>query len=598
MYQGSLSIVFNIVFNAIRKPVIRMPESMQLADTTQAVIQEISLLPNEDGIFDGVEPRDLRPRSGIRQAREETLPVASLGLTPPCRRRIVGHAEDTMLVTCREMAEAEARLFSGGASAEPYMDEAGRLCAEAVLQFFPRPARAAIFCGKGNNGGDALVVARWLKRAGWEVALRFSHGREGLSPLAARKLEQYEAEPPPAASAVRRAGRRVLVDGLLGIGASGDLRGGILELAEEIARLRREEGAACFAIDIPTGLDADTGRAGAGAVEADFTLSITAAKPGFVADAALPYLGRLVEIPLDIPLGGGGDASRRFLFPSNLRSRLARRSFGCHKGDAGRVVLVAGSRGLTGAAALAAAGASSGGAGLVTLLVPESICAISAATAPSEVMVRPYLSLAALSGEIEALGPDAVGIGPGLGRCEREEERGALLELLRGAAVPMVVDADALNLLADDLGEEGGPGPFRALRLLTPHPGELRRLAPGEPGERGEVTRRLADRWGVTLLHKGARTAVATPGFPLEFNTTGHPGMASGGMGDVLTGLASALVAQGLCLHDAACLGSWLLGRAAEIVRDEEGLDEISVTAPRVAGAIGRALAGLRSGDC
>lgn len=491
-------------------------------------------------------------------------------------------------MTCAQMSEAERHLFSGGVSPEPYMNEAGRLCAAAILSFVPEPARAAIFCGKGNNAGDALVVARWLKRNGWEIDLHFSHGSEALSELARKKLVELQEETLPSpASPDPRARPLVIVDGLVGIGAKGDLRGGILALAERCNAMRLAENATCFAIDLPSGLDAETGRPGGGAIFADFTLSITATKVGFAADSAITHVGRLVEIPLDIPIAAG-DPSRRFLFPSNLRPRLARRSYDTHKGEAGRVLLVAGSRGFAGAATLAALGASRSGGGLVTLCVPETIYGIVAAQCPPEVMVRPYRK----AEELDDLPADVLAIGPGLGK----DLAPGLIERLVEDPRPVVVDADALNALA------ASPEIFSQLppsRLLTPHPGELVRLAGGgvAVGERCEIARRCADAWGVSLLYKGARSVVATPGHPLELNTTGHPGMASGGMGDVLTGLCASLAAQGLALHDAACVGSWLLGRAAELAVLRGRIAPESVSAPLVAEHLGAALRDLRNPD-
>jgi len=485
-----------------------------------------------------------------------------------------------MLVTCEQMSRAEERLFSSGASPEPYMDAAGAGCARVIRKFFPAPARAAVFCGKGNNGGDALVVARWLKRWGWEVELHFSHGPDHLSELATKKLSEYEEEPAPGTAPPDEA--LVLVDGLLGIGASGDLRGGIREQADRIDELRREQFGFCFAIDIPTGLDADTGEAFGGAVRADCTLTICQAKTGFAADEAVDCVGRLAEIPIDIPVEEG-DASRRFLFPSNLRPRLPRRRPETHKGQAGRVTVIAGSPGMAGAAALVALGASRAGAGLVTVCVPESIYPVVASQCPAEVMVRPVASRR----EATETTADAFAVGPGLGDTVSKD----LLDFLVSHEAPAVVDADALNALSRNLSLLDR---LPSHRLLTPHPGELARLTERRGG-RVELTRELADTWGVTLLHKGARTAIASPDRPVELNTTGHPGMASGGMGDVLTGVCAGLAGQGLALHDAACVGSWLVGRAAELARDRGPVAAESVSAPRAAEQLGAALRDLKT---
>lgn len=484
-----------------------------------------------------------------------------------------------MLVTCEEMSAAEKRLFSSGISAETLMNEAGYRCALAVRQFFPSPGRAVVFCGKGNNGGDALVVARWLKRWSWSVEIRFSHGREELSPLGLKKRDEWEAEP---SALIDPAGTPfVLIDGLLGIGATGPLRGAILEAATEMRQLREENFGTTFAIDIPTGLNADTGEAGEGAIVADYTLSICLPKAGFASDRATHYLGRLIEIPLDIPVPEA-NAEIRFLFPSNLRSRFPRRDFDTHKGAAGRVLIIAGSHGLTGAAVLASLGASRSGAGLITVCVPEKIYSIVASQCPAEVMVRSVSSIE----EALAFPHDVVAIGPGLGRGHDQ----SVVRALRHHEKAIVVDADALNALA---ASGISPASLPSNRLLTPHPGELARLSDAR-GTRVEVTQKLADQWNVTLLHKGTRTAIATPGHPLELNTTGHPGMASGGMGDVLSGMCASLIGQGLSLHDAACVGSWTLGRAAEISRDQSGIAPESISAVQVAESLGRAIFALR----
>lgn len=489
-----------------------------------------------------------------------------------------------MLVTCEQMSGAESRFFVSGVAAEPFMDEAGRRCAEAIPHFFPTPAAAEVFCGKGNNGGDALVVARWLKRWGWNVTLHFAEGREGISALAAKKLVEFESET-AGDSGVKPPGSGVIViDGLLGIGAKGELRGGMLDMASRINALRRDSFATCFAIDIPSGLNADTGVPGKGAVVADFTLSITAPKIGFASDEAIDQVGRLVEIPLDIPVTEG-DTSRRFLFPSNLRPRVKRRPFDTHKGAAGRVTIVAGSRGFTGAAVLCALGASRSGAGLVTVCVPESIYGIVASHCPAEVMVKPISDF----DEIARLQTDAFAIGPGLGG----DFVPGILDFIYNDARPVVVDADALNALAGD------PVRLPSLpenRLLTPHPGEMERLTgTAKLGDRSALARAVADEWGITLLYKGARTIVASPGKPLEFNTTGHPGMASGGMGDVLSGICASLIAQGLSIHDAACVGSWVLGRAAELAVSRGQIASESISAPLVAEYLGAAIRELQT---
>ncbi len=247
-----------------------------------------------------------------------------------------------------------------------------------------------------------------------------------------------------------------------------------------------------------------------------------------------------------------GAAEETVATAESLGGILTRRAFGAYKNQFGRVGVVAGSRGLTGAAVLCASGALRGGAGLVELFALEEIYPTLAAAAPPEVMVKPVKDYRSLGDEAV----DVWAIGPGLGK------RDDLLDLIERAPQPMVLDADGLNLFAgqlDLLATSRGP------RLLTPHPGEMQRLQPTENLGRAAQARRFLEKVDSTLLLKGSRTIVAARGRPLSYNSTGHPGMATGGMGDVLTGVCAALLAQKLSPYDAARLGAWVCGRAAEL---------------------------------
>jgi NAD(P)H-hydrate epimerase len=226
------------------------------------------------------------------------------------------------------------------------------------------------------------------------------------------------------------------------------------------------------------------------------------------------------------------------------------------------------------------------GAGLVTLYVTEDIYPIAGAAAIPEVMVRPIDGFR----DLLETRRDVLALGPGLGQ-ERKDE---VLELIRRCEQPMIIDADGLNILAqapEVLREAAGP------RLLTPHPGEMARLAPETAGRsRQEIAEQWAAKYPGTLLLKGARTLVAEAGRPLSYNTTGNPGMGSGGMGDTLTGVCAALAGQGLPLYDCARLGAWLCGHAAELAVAHNGDSEESLTASGVAGFLGRAFRNFRAG--
>lgn len=497
------------------------------------------------------------------------------------------------MLSPKEMQDLERRAFAAGAEVELLMEEAGQLMAAAVMQFCPSPGRCLAFFGKGHNGGDALVAARVLSEQGWSVSLVPVYPEGDWAPLTARKhaqagrcntvsLPEIGTWMPPVGSPC------VVLDGLLGIGASGNLREPVGAACRQINRLKNQSNARVFALDIPTGLDGANGRADVDSVVADVTLTVGFAKTGLLTDGAEHFVGRLAILPLNAlnSVAPEHDALE-CATPSSLVPVWNRRANGIHKGDCGRVTLVAGAIGTVGAAVLAALGALRAGAGLVTLCVHREIYPIAAALAPLECMVRPVSSFQ----EMLPLRSDAIGIGPGLGIKNPE----AILELIRDFKGPAVVDADALNILADGrinvLGACAGP------RLLTPHPGEMARLDPeGVSLERPVWVKRFTQHWPVTLLLKGARTVVGTGGTRLSFNTTGNPGMASGGMGDVLTGVCTALLARGLPCHEAAILGAWLCGRTAEALVNTGRRSEESLLASDVAEALGDAFQALRGG--
>jgi NAD(P)H-hydrate epimerase len=488
-----------------------------------------------------------------------------------------------MILTCSQMQAAEKALFATGVEPRPLMEKAGRGCAEAIRQFFPEPGHAILFVGRGHNGGDALVAGRWLRAHGWHVVAKLVCPVEELAPLTRTQWELFRAEPDAPEQIVPP--HVVAVDGLLGIGARGPLRDPLVSFAEEMRRLRAL-GARVFAIDIPSGLDGDTGEPYPGAVVADVTLTIRYPKAGLLEDRALDHVGRIALIPLPEIVSSDGDASRTTLHAPQLREWLPVRAFSTHKSAAGRVGIVAGSPGMTGAACLAALGALRGGAGLVTVFCCREAYPVVAAHAPVEVMVRPFDSVTAILG----MNFHALGAGPGLG-----EHAASVRPLVLQSPLPMVVDADSLN----DLARGGGLDllqPVAERRLVTPHPGELERLWPGAgESSRLDATRAVVERHGVTVLHKGSRTLIGAPGKPVACNTTGHPGMATGGIGDVLTGLCTALLAGGVPMYEAACLGSWLVGYAAELALLPDIAPE-GVTAGDVAAQLPRAMQHLRRG--
>jgi len=318
--------------------------------------------------------------------------------------------------------------------------------------------------------------------------------------------------------------------------------------------LRANKGAYVFAVDLPTGLDGDSGKTDRDCVIADFTVTIGFAKPGLLADDALNFVGRLEVVQLDELRAPEKKAKEVVAALSAFRELLPRRKFSTYKNQCGRIGVVAGSRGFIGAALMTSQAALRAGAGLVEIFVPEEIYEIVAGAAPMESMVKPLKSYRDLLKEKA----DLWAVGPGLGRSHA----GEILELIEKAKQPMVIDADGLNILAEKI---VALKRCKGKRLLTPHPGEMKRLSQGEKETRAKTAIKFCHRFPVTLLLKGSRTIVAERYRPLSYNTTGNPGMATGGMGDILTGVCAGLAGQGLSLYDAACLGAWLCGRAAEI---------------------------------
>lgn len=486
------------------------------------------------------------------------------------------------------MKEVEEKAFRAEVTADALMEEAGLKIAKAIQQFFPSPGVCVLYVGKGHNGGDALVAGRHLAEAGWIIQRRHIFKRDELAPLTRKKLHQAEDVVQRAIHMEDISNQKqplVLLDGLLGIGAKGALREPIRRFAWEINKIRRERNAYTFAVDIPSGLDGDTGEADPDCVIADFTLTVGFAKTGLVADGASNFVGRLAVLPLPaLTLQAAGPEAATVATAAELAPLLRRRLFETHKTEYGRVGILAGSRGFIGAGLMAANGAIRAGAGLVTLFVTEDIYPIAAGAAAPEVMVKPIASFT----ELLESDLDALAVGPGLGVSRREE----LGYLIRKISCPMVVDADGLNAIAGEISvlqECSGP------RLLTPHPGEMARLYSTRGLTRQQIVDKFTSAHPVTLLLKGARTLVGEAGKPFSFNPTGNPGMASGGMGDVLTGVLAALLGQKLAPYDAARIGAWLCGRAGELAIFDSGESEQSLVATDVINHLGPAFRELAS---
>jgi hydroxyethylthiazole kinase-like uncharacterized protein yjeF len=498
---------------------------------------------------------------------------------------------DLPILTSVQMRAAEEAAFARGVEVEALMDKAGAGVARAVTRFFGKPGRCIVFAGKGNNAGDALVAAERLRQLGWTIEVRLAFQEADCSGLMRKKLESLRRRPPEILGArpsrsggsdvgvmlvelfaeaaeglsaaqeaiaaeayIATAAPLIILDGLLGLGARPPLRDPIRAACRSINQLRTNKGAYVFAVDLPTGLDGESGKADRNCVIADFTVTIGFAKPGLLADDALNFVGGLEIVQLDELRSPEKRAKEVVAALPAFRELLPRRKFSTYKNQCGRIGVVAGSRGFVGAALMTSQGALRAGAGLVEVFVPEEIYEIVAGAAPMESMVKPLKSYHDLLKEKV----DVWAVGPGVGKSRAAE----ILELIEKAKQPMVIDADGLNILAEKISTLRH---CKGKRLLTPHPGEMKRLSPDEKETRAKTATKFCQRFPVTLLLKGSRTIVAERDRPLSYNTTGNPGMATGGMGDILTGVCAGLLGQGLSPYDAARLGAWLCGRAAEI---------------------------------
>lgn len=488
-----------------------------------------------------------------------------------------------MILSAPQMKEAEETAFASGATPEGLMAVAGEGISRSIRQFFPKEESAIVYCGKGHNGGDALLAASHLKKAGWSIQVRLTAPIHELSTLTRRHLEKLGVDPLDSLKGVHGI-PKLVIDGLLGIGVTGSPRGIVAERILELNDLRKN-GAYTVAIDLPSGLEATTGEIFDPCVQADLTITLGFAKSGLLVDGATGHVGRLAVVPLPgVSAVEGDDAS--VATPPVLRHLLPIRDFETHKGNYGRIGIVAGSPGYLGAARLCSAAAVHAGGGLVTLYaLSETFDKLSLLTIP-EVMVKRVDSYSEVLGER----CDVLAVGPGLGHEHDHDIR----HLVESAPFPCVVDADALNAVSQDitlLDRCTGP------RLLTPHPGEMERLDPGSGRSRRNWAEQFVERHPVTLLLKGARTIVAERKRPVNFNTTGNPGMGSGGMGDVLTGVAAALIGVGKSTRDAAILGAWLCGRAAERAIFNGPASQESLSATSVIDHLGPAFASLRNGE-
>lgn len=436
------------------------------------------------------------------------------------------------------------------------MERAGRAAAELGRALMPDAGgRVLVVAGPGNNGGDAFVIARLLKAWWYDVTLVFAGDAQRLSADAHAAHDAWLAAGGTCAADIPRDQRwGLIVDGLFGIGLTRDVAG---RGAELIARIN-DSGARVLAVDVPSGLDSDTGRVHGCAVRATHTLTFIALKPGLLTLDGPDHCGELQLSTLGLDVAALRAPRGTTLGEEDLRALPPSRAANTHKGTYGSVGIVGGATGMVGAALLAGRAALKLGSGRVYLgLLGED--------APAVDGVQPELMLR-MAGDLKSLEHlTAYAIGPGLSRSTAAREAlAALLPIDR----PLVLDADALNLLGEDAQLAAGVTTRRAPTVLTPHPAEAARLLGCTTAEvqadRVAAACELAARYRAEVVVKGAGSVCASPDGTWSINTSGNPGMASAGMGDVLTGFIAALLAQGVAPQRALRGGVYLHGAAAD----------------------------------
>jgi ADP-dependent NAD(P)H-hydrate dehydratase / NAD(P)H-hydrate epimerase len=498
------------------------------------------------------------------------------------------------ILNTAQMREVDRRTIQEiGLPSIVLMENAGRQVVAALESLYTDllERTIAVVCGRGNNGGDGFVVARTLHQRGADVSVFLIGevasvkgdarvnlevlGRLGVTVVEVSDEQAWELH----FSAVAQSD--LIVDAIFGTGLSGPLTG----MLETVVADLNAAGIPIVSIDLPSGMSADTPELRGDTVEATVTVTLAAPKLPLILPPAEGRAGEIVIADIGIPdeVIDGVDGPRLLLLTrERMRACLQPREADSHKGDYGRVVLVAGSRGKTGAAVLAAQGALRSGAGLVTVVSPRSCQPIVAAhglefmTLGVEETVDGTIDYAALE-QVLSLDADVLAVGPGLGRGEGATTfvRG----LVERAEVPLVLDADALNAFSDEpsalVGREGRDV------IITPHPGEMARLVGGTVEDVQEnrlgIAVDFAVRHRVYVILKGYRTIIAAPNGTAYINPTGCAGMATGGTGDVLTGMVAAWLAQLLDAEVAAQLATYLHGVAGELADADEG--EVAMTA-------------------
>jgi ADP-dependent NAD(P)H-hydrate dehydratase / NAD(P)H-hydrate epimerase len=469
------------------------------------------------------------------------------------------------ILTATEMREVD-RLTTKryGVPSLTLMENAGKSVADFIAWRFPDFKRrpVVVLCGKGNNGGDGFVAARHLLKAGAKVQAYLVGSPREAKGDAARNLNRWKktkaklfVDGPGKATVPREfSGDAIIVDALLGTGIRGPVEGRLEAIISAVNR--RKPGGAVVAVDIPSGLLADTGEVPGPVTVADYTVTFTAPKPGLFLGTSPQHVGDILVRDIGSPpelIEEIGKGSLRWSEPGEFTRFAARRKPEGHKGDYGHALIVAGSVGKSGAAILASWAALRAGAGLVTVATPEPVLPVVATHTP-EVMTESLaatragtISERSLEGNLFASllkGKRALAMGPGL--TTQDETQSFVRTVVKTQAeIPIILDADGLNAFAGRAAELKNR---QGLLVVTPHPGEMSRLTGRTSGEiqanRVEIALKSAADWNAVVVLKGHHTVIAAPDGSAYINSTGNPGMGTGGTGDVLTGMLAGLTAQ------------------------------------------------------
>jgi len=509
------------------------------------------------------------------------------------------------VLNTQQMREADRRTIDEiGIPAIVLMENAGRQAVAAMEAAFDDLATShvGVLCGRGNNGGDGFVIARTLVQRGVETSVFLLGsvadvrgdartnlevlGRIGLTVVEITNAQEWELH----FSEISRC--ELLVDAILGTGFHGQLSGLLETVVADVNGL----GVPVVAIDLPTGVSADTAEVEGEAIEASMTVTLAAPKISLILPPADSHSGDLVIADIGIPLPLLDEVEGPYLellTRERMRDLVPARAADSHKGDFGRVLVVAGSLGRSGAAHLAAIGALRSGAGLVTIATPKSCLPIVAAMAPEymteglEETMSGTVDYAALDRVLE-FKADVIALGPGLGQSPGTAA--FVHGLLERAGVPLVLDADALNAFSGDpdrlMGRDGVDV------VITPHPGEMARLlntsVEAVQHDRLRHATEFAARHRVHVVLKGHRTIIAGPDNRAFINLTGNSGMATGGTGDILTGMIAAWFGQLLDAEAACKLAVYLHGAAGDLAEADEG--DVALVAGDVAARLGDAV--------